>query len=72
MADFDTIGSDTMFFPYTHDPKKAGKNAILVPGEGWLEHARIPLKGKARISSLITIALDGKAIGARASRCGSR
>jgi hypothetical protein len=59
MADFDTNGSDIMFFEYTFDRTNKKKNFISVPSEQWLAHSKIPLSGKARISTLITILTTG-------------
>jgi hypothetical protein len=59
MADFDTNGSDIMFFEYTFDRTNKKKNFISVPSEQWLAHSKIPLTGKARISSTITILTIG-------------
>jgi hypothetical protein len=49
-----------MFFDYTYDRRNKRKSVIAIPGEEWLEHAKIPLEGQARISSQITIALTGQ------------
>jgi hypothetical protein len=55
-VDFDTIGSDTMFFHYTYNHQDPPKDAIALPSEDWLEHARIP----GRVSGQIAIVLTGK------------
>jgi hypothetical protein len=60
LADFDTSGSDTMFFHYTYDRAKPPADAIALPGEDWLAHAGMPLEGQAQISTQIAIALTGK------------
>ncbi len=60
LADFDTSGSDTMFFKYTYDHQKPAKDAIALPSEDWFTHKSIPLEGQAQISTQIAIALTGK------------
>jgi hypothetical protein len=60
LADFDTNGSDIMFFDYTYDRSNKTRNVIAIPSEDWLRHEKIPLAGEARISSQITIALTGQ------------
>ncbi len=59
MADFDTNGSDIMFFEYTYDQSNKKKSLITIPSEEWLQHASIPLTGKAQITSQLSILITG-------------
>ncbi len=60
MIDFDTDGSDTMFFVYSYDRKDPRPDAIAIPAEGWFVHKPIPLEGQAQIASRLAIVLTGK------------
>ncbi len=60
MADFDTIGSDVMFFNYSYNKNVIDPDTFIIPSEDWLEHDKIKLKGNAKISSVITIVLTGQ------------
>lgn len=60
MVDFDTDGSDTMFFVYTYDRHDMRPDAIAIPAEDWLAHAPIPLEGQAQIAARLAIVLTGK------------
>ncbi|MFT3841571.1 MAG: hypothetical protein QM723_31575 [Myxococcaceae bacterium] len=58
-VDFDTNGSDTMFFTYAYDRGDQRKEAIAVPSEDWFEHKPVPLSGRAQISTETAIAVTG-------------
>jgi hypothetical protein len=77
LADFDTTGSDPMFFKYTYIPYKSdleGSNYFsnltewALPAEDWRPQPRIPLSGLAAITRHITILQNGQGNGARELR----
>jgi hypothetical protein len=77
LIDFDTVGSDPMFFKYTYKNEKQNypgydyrSNFTLwgLPNEDWKKHPQIKLSGKARITSCITIFQNGKGNFAREMR----
>ncbi len=77
LIDFDTVGSDPMFFKYTYNNEKQKylgsdyrSNFTLwgLPNEPWKKHPKIPLTGKAKITSAITIFQNGKGNFAREMR----
>lgn len=77
LADFDTIGSDPMFFKYTYrketyrysgDDYRSNFTPWALPGEDWRKQPPIPLSGKARISDCITILQNGRGNSARELR----
>ncbi|MCL2473094.1 MAG: hypothetical protein FWF26_05380, partial [Treponema sp.] len=78
LADFDTIGGDSMGYQYTYIPYKSNLSGIKfssnihskwgLPSEDWRLQPRIPLAGKAAITSHITILQNGHGNGARELR----
>lgn len=77
LVDFDTIGSDPMFFKYSYLREKREGNGHewnsnftewSLPAEGWLEQPSIELNGQAQISSMITILQNGRGNAARELR----
>lgn len=77
LVDFDTIGSDPMFFKYSYHREKRkddGKDwdsnftVWSLPAEDWRKQPAIELSGQARISSLITILQNGHGNAARELR----
>lgn len=69
MIDFDTMGCDMMFFDYTYDKvetKHKGTEYLsnydqwALPAEPWMEHEKIPLKGKARLTKYCHINSNGQ------------
>ncbi|MEO7734884.1 MAG: hypothetical protein ABIY55_28270 [Kofleriaceae bacterium] len=60
MVDFDTDGSDTMFFVYSYDRRDPRPDAIAIPAEDWFAHKPIPLQRLAQISTQLAIVLTGK------------
>ena len=60
MIDFDTDGSDTMFFVYSYDRTDTRPDAIAIPAEDWFAHKPIPLEGRAQIATRLAIVLTGK------------
>jgi len=77
LVDFDTIGSDPMFFKYSYYREKrqeSGKDwdsnftVWSLPAEDWRKQPDIKLDGQARISSLITILQNGHGNAARELR----
>jgi len=81
LVDFDTIGSDPMFFKYSYlREKRAGRGEDWdsnftewsLPSEDWREQPRVELPGKAEISSMITILQNGHGNAARELRVAGR
>jgi hypothetical protein len=81
LADFDTIGSDPMFFKYTYIPYKSdlpGNNYFSnlnewgLPAEDWRPQPPIPLTGKAAVTRHITILQNGQGNEARELRVAGR
>ena len=79
LIDFDTMGCDQMFFQYTYDKldqKYAGNSYLsnyapwALPAEDWKKQPDIKLKGKARLTKMITIAQNGQGNSARELRVG--
>ena len=77
LVDFDTIGSDPMFFKYTYVPYMSdlpGTNYFSnlnewgLPSEDWRSQPSIPLTGKAAITPYITILQNGHGNSARELR----
>jgi hypothetical protein len=77
LVDFDTIGSDPMFFKYSYlREKRPGRGEDWdsnftewsLPAEDWREQPRIELQGQAQISSMITILQNGHGNSARELR----
>ncbi|GHU58586.1 hypothetical protein FACS189444_2480 [Spirochaetia bacterium] len=77
LADFDTTGSDPMFFKYTYVPYTSdlpgtnyfsNLNEWALPAEDWRAQPRIPLTGKAALTRYITILQNGQGNGARELR----
>ncbi|MDR1444913.1 MAG: hypothetical protein LBI94_08550 [Treponema sp.] len=77
LADFDTTGSDPMFFKYTYIPYKSDLEGSdyfsnltewALPAEDWRPQPRIPLSGHAAITRHITILQNGQGNGARELR----
>jgi hypothetical protein len=77
LVDFDTIGSDPMFFKYSYRREKRkdkGKDwasnftVWSLPAEDWHEQPLIELNGQAELSSMITIYQNGHGNAARELR----
>lgn len=77
LIDFDTMGSDPMWFKYTYKPysqKYTGKNYLSnytpwgLPNEDWKKQPEIALFGSARLTKYITIAQNGHGNDARELR----
>ena len=77
LLDFDTVGSDPMFFKYTYNNEKqkylgsdyrSNFTPWGLPNEDWKKHPAIKLTGKAKITSAITIFQNGKGNFAREMR----
>ena len=77
LVDFDTIGSDPMFFKYSYhrekrkdDGKDWDSNFTIwsLPAEDWQKQPDIELDGQAAISSMITILQNGQGNAARELR----
>jgi hypothetical protein len=77
LADFDTLGSDPMFFKYTYRPKRSElpgsdyrTNFIpwALPSEPWRRQPPIPLSGAGAISRHVTILQTGRGNAARELR----
>lgn len=77
LADFDTIGSDPMFFKYTYEPYTSDLKGTdyrsnftpwALPSEAWRKQPRLPIAGKARASRHITILQNGHGNAARELR----
>ncbi|BBO92990.1 hypothetical protein [Desulfosarcina ovata] len=77
LIDFDTSGSDPMFFKYSYKREKRHDNGEdwgsnftkwSLPAEGWRKQPGIDLKGRARLSSMITILQNGHGNAARELR----
>lgn len=77
LVDFDTIGSDPMFFKYSYlREKREGRGEDWdsnftewsLPAEYWREQPRIELTGQAQLSSMITILQNGHGNTARELR----
>ena len=77
LLDFDTVGSDPMFFKYTYNNEKqkflgsdyrSNFTPWGLPNEDWKKHPKIQLTGKAKITSAITIFQNGKGNFAREMR----
>ncbi len=77
LVDFDTIGSDPMFFKYSYhrekrndDGKDWDSNFTIwsLPAEDWRKQPDIELDGQAAITSMITILQNGKGNAARELR----
>ena len=60
MVDFDSDGSDTMFFVYSDDQPDARREAIARPAEDWIAHPAITLDGAAQIATRLAIVLTGR------------
>jgi hypothetical protein len=81
LADFDTLGSDPMFFKYTYERKRsplAGDDyrsnftPWALPAEPWRKQPPIPLSGAAVLSRHVTILQTGRGNGARELRVAGR
>lgn len=81
LADFDTIGSNPMFFKYTYKPfvsKVPGTKykSILepwaLPSEDWRAQPKIPLRNRAAITRRISIVQNGMGNAARELRVAGR
>ena len=79
MIDFDTMGCDPMFFQYTYDKleqKYPGTSYLsnyspwALPAGDWKKQPDIKLKGKARLTKMISIAQNGQGNSARELRVG--
>lgn len=79
LIDFDTMGCDPMFFQYTYDQleqKYPGTSYFsnyspwALPAEDWKKQPDIQLKGKARLTKMISIAQNGQGNSARELRVG--
>ena len=77
LIDFDTVGSDPMFFKYTYKKEKQSYPGYDyrsnftkwgLPNEDWKKHPPIKLIGKARLTSCITIFQNGQGNFAREMR----
>ena len=77
LIDFDTMGCDPIFFQYTYDHLEqtltgsdyfSNYSPWALPAEYWTEQPKIELKGKARLTSLISIAQNGQGNAARELR----
>ncbi len=77
LIDFDTMGCDPIFFQYTYDRLEQNLSGSdyfsnyspwALPAEYWKEQPKIELKGKARLTSLISIAQNGQGNAARELR----
>lgn len=77
LVDFDTIGSDPMFFKYSYRREKRGGRGEdwnsnftewSLPAEDWREQPEIRLEGQAVLSSMITILQNGRGNSARELR----
>jgi hypothetical protein len=81
LADFDTLGSDPMFFKYSYRPKKsdlAGSDyrsnftPWALPAEPWRKQPPIALSGAGAISRHVTILQTGRGNAARELRVAGR
>ena len=81
LADFDTLGSDPMFFKYTYERKRsalAGDDyrsnftPWALPSEPWRKQPPIPLSGAAALSRHVTILQTGHGNAARELRVAGR
>ncbi|MDR1785151.1 MAG: hypothetical protein LBR23_01610 [Spirochaetaceae bacterium] len=81
LADFDTTGSDPMFFKYTYTPYKSALQGgdyfsnlteWGLPPEDWRTQPPIPLVGDAAITRHITIVQNGQGNAARELRVAGR
>ena len=77
LIDFDTVGSDPMFFKYTYKNERqkylgsdyrSNFTKWALPNEDWKKHPPIKLTGKAKITSCITIFQNGQGNFAREMR----
>ena len=78
LVDFDTVGSDPMFFKYTYDPdyrdERPGSdydtnfNYWVLPAESWKKQPAIRLTGAAALSPFITVLQNGQGNYARELR----
>lgn len=77
LVDFDTIGSDPMFFKYSYRREKRGSRGEdwdsnftewSLPAEDWREQPKIRLDGQAALSSMITVLQNGRGNSARELR----
>ena len=77
LIDFDTMGCDPIFFQYTYDHLEqsytgseylSNYSPWALPAEYWKEQPKINLRGKARLTSLISIAQNGQGNAARELR----
>ena len=81
LADFDTLGSDPMFFKYTYERKRSDLAGTdyrsnftpwALPAEPWRKQPPIPLSGAAAISKHVTILQTGRGNAARELRVAGR
>jgi len=81
LADFDTLGSDPMFFKYTYRPVKSELRGDdyasnftpwALPSEPWRKQPPIPLSGEAALSRHVTILQTGRGNAARELRVAGR
>jgi hypothetical protein len=81
LADFDTLGSDPMFFKYTYERKRSDRagddyrsnfTPWALPAEPWRKQPPIPLPGAAAISRHVTILQTGRGNAARELRVAGR
>lgn len=77
LADFDTLGSDPMFFKYTYRKARSGRPGTdywtnftpwALPSEPWRRQPPIPLSGQAALSRHVTILQTGRGNAARELR----
>ncbi|HSM92370.1 MAG TPA: hypothetical protein VLT47_05730 [Anaeromyxobacteraceae bacterium] len=77
LADFDTLGSDPMFFKYTYRKERSDRPGTdygtnftpwALPSEPWRRQPPIPLTGEAALSRHVTILQTGRGNGARELR----
>jgi hypothetical protein len=81
LADFDTLGSDPMFFKYTYERKRSDRPGAdygtnftpwALPAEPWRKQPPIPLSGAGAISKHVTILQTGRGNAARELRVAGR
>lgn len=81
LADFDTLGSDPMFFKYTYGRKRSKLEGAdyasnftpwALPSEPWRKQPPIPLSGAGALSRHVTILQTGRGNAARELRVAGR
>jgi hypothetical protein len=81
LADFDTLGSDPMFFKYTYERRRSDRpgddyrtnfTPWALPSEPWRRQPPIPITGAAALSRHVTILQTGRGNAARELRVAGR